>query len=66
MKRYPRHIRREAELAEERNWRLVQGKHLKWYDPNGILKLTTSMTPNKGKRGTLNARAKLKRCGIVA
>ena len=66
MRRYPRHIRKEAELAEKNNWTLVRGKHLKWYDNEGVLRVTTSMTPNNGKRGTLNARAELKKCGIVA
>lgn len=66
MKRYPRHIRKEAELAEKMNWTLVHNKHLKWFDQKGVLRLTTSMTPHKGKRSTLNARAVLKRCGIVA
>jgi hypothetical protein len=65
--RYPVGLKAEAKLAEALHWSLVLAGsgHMKWYDPQGRLKLTTSMTPS-GRRGVLNAKADLKRCGVGA
>jgi hypothetical protein len=62
----PADLRKEVALAEEMNWTLVQGKHLKWYDETGKLRLVTATTPSKGKRGIENTKARLKKCGISA
>lgn len=65
---YPRELREEAKIAVKLGWSLIHANsgHLKWYDPDGILQLVTSATPSKGRRGTLNARAQLKKLGITA
>jgi hypothetical protein len=66
--RVPADLRKEVALARRKKWRLVLGGsgHLKWFDSNGKLRLVTAMTPSGGNRGTLNARAKLKKYGIIA
>lgn len=66
--KYPADLRKEALLAEGMHWNLVLGGsgHLKWYDEKGKWRLTTSMTPRKGRRAIENAKSKLKKCGIRA
>lgn len=66
--RYPEGLRKEAELAEKMHWKLILGGggHLKWFDENGQMRLSTSMTPHKGKRAIENARSRLKKYGIKA
>ena len=66
--KYPSDLRKEVLVAKQKNWTLVLGGsgHLKWYDEAGRLRLTTSMTPSKGRRSIENARSKLKKCGIKA
>lgn len=63
--RYPAHIRKEAKLAEKMHWTLVRGRHLKWYDETGRLRVTTAMTPST-RRGVDNAKSRLRKNGIRA
>lgn len=64
--RYPDGLQGEAKLAVKLGWTLVLGGtgHMKWYDPEGILRLVTSMTPAKRRRGISNAKSQLKKLGI--
>ena len=62
--KYPVDLRKEIALAKSMDWTLVQGKHLKWYDAEGKLRLVTPLTPSKFKRGIANAKSELKKCGI--
>jgi hypothetical protein len=62
--KYPADLCKEAKIAKAMGWTLAQGRHLKWYDETGRLRLTTSLTPSKHKRGIENAKARLKKYGI--
>lgn len=66
--KYPGGLKAEAKLAVELGWTLVTGGsgHMKWYDPEGVMRVVTSMTPSGGKRSTMNAKARLKKFGITA
>lgn len=66
--RYPDGLRKEAELAEKLHWTLILGGsgHMKWFDENGLMRLSTSMTPHKGRRAIENAKSRLKKFGIKA
>jgi hypothetical protein len=65
--RYPGGLKAEAKLAVALQWSLVLGgSHMKWYDPQGKLRVVTSMTPNGSRRGVMNAKADLRRCGVRA
>lgn len=68
MMKYPGGLKAEAQVAVKLGWKLVRcgSGHMKWYDPQGILRTVTSMTPNKNRRGILNARADLRRYGVKA
>jgi hypothetical protein len=67
MAKYPGGLKSEAKLAISLGWKLVKAGsgHMKWYDPQGILRIVTSMTPNGNRRGILNAKADLKRFGVI-
>ena len=65
----PPDLRREAKQALKLGWTIVTAAgsgHLKWYDPDGVLRLITAATPSKGRRGMQNAKANLKKWGITA
>jgi hypothetical protein len=68
MRKLPKGLKQEARIAEALGWvLLIAGSgHMKWFDPEGVLRVTTSMTPKNGRRSVLNARSQLKKHGIEA
>jgi len=64
--KYPSALRKEIRLAVRLHWAVVVAGsgHLKWYDPEGKLRLTTSMTFSD-PRGVLNAKAQLRKLGLA-
>lgn len=65
--RYPKGLESEAARAVKQNWQLRLGGsgHMKWYDPQGILRLVTSMTPSGGRHGVQNAKSALRKLGTA-